>query len=75
MLYGWIILEDDLMNSLSLTISRTMEALPGTPDLAFPDLGALLPFAAVCLASIVCTALWLLAVSSHVSRSKVRVSR
>ena len=62
------------MNVLSTTISRSMEAVPWTLDVAFPDVGDLLPFAAVCLASIVCTALWLLAVSSHVSRAKVHTA-
>jgi hypothetical protein len=62
------------MNMLSTTISRSMEAIPGTLDLAFPDVGDLLPFAAVCFASILCTALWLLAVSRHVSRAAVRTA-
>ena len=55
------------MNVLSTTISRSMEAVPWTLDVAFPDVGDLPPFAVVCLASLLCTALWLLAVSSHVS--------
>ena len=56
-----------VMNVLSRTISRSMEAVPWTLDVAFPDVGDLLPFAVVCLASLLCTALWLLAVSSHAS--------
>ncbi|MCX5645870.1 MAG: hypothetical protein NTZ17_14510 [Phycisphaerae bacterium] len=62
------------MNVLSTTISRSMEAVPWTLDVVFPDVGDLLPFAAVCLASILCTALWLLAVSSHVSRAKANTA-
>jgi hypothetical protein len=63
------------MNLLSTTFSRTLESFPGPPSAAFPDLGDLLPFLAVCLGSMVCTALWLLAVSGYVSRSKVGVIR
>jgi hypothetical protein len=62
------------MNVLSTTISRSMEAVPGTLDIALPGVGDLLPFAAVCLASVLCTALWLLAVSSHVSNAKVHTA-
>jgi hypothetical protein len=62
------------MNVLSTTISRSMEAVPWTLDIAFPGLGDLLPFAVVCLASTLCTALWLLAVSSHVSNAKVHTA-
>ena len=62
------------MNMLSTTISRSMEAIPWTSDLAFPDAGEVLPFVAVCLASILCTALWLLAVSSYVSYRKVHAT-
>lgn len=62
------------MNMLSTTISRSMEAVPWTLNVALPDVGDLLPFAAVCLVSILCTALWLLAVSGHVSKARVRTS-
>lgn len=61
------------MNILSTMVSRSLEAVPGTLDLAFPDLTDLLPFAAVCLVCIGGTALWLLAVSGHLSRHRVRV--
>lgn len=61
------------MNVLSTTISRSMEAVPGTLDVAFPGVGDLLPLVAVCMASIVGMALWLLAVFSYVSSEKVPV--
>jgi hypothetical protein len=64
-----------MMNLLSTTISRSMEALPWTPDAIFSDVGDLLPLLAVCFASILCTALWLLAVSSYVSKERVHVIR
>ena len=63
-----------MMDILSTTISRSMEAVPWTPDAAFSDVGDLLPFVAVCLASMACTALWLLAVSGYVSRRKVHAT-
>jgi len=63
-----------MMDVLSMTISRSMEAVPWTLDVTFPDVGDLLPFIAVCLASMACTALWLLAVSGYVSRRKVRAA-
>ncbi len=63
------------MNLLSTTFSRTLESFPGPPSAAFPDVGDLLPFLAVCLGSMVCTALWLLAVSGYVSRGKAGVAR
>jgi len=59
------------MNALSTTISRSMEVIPGTLDLGFPDVGDLLPFALVCLASILGTALWLITVSGYVSRHRI----
>jgi len=62
------------MNVLSTTISRSMEAVPWTLDVAFSDVGDVLPFVAVCLASVLCMALWLLAVSSYVSRAKVHAA-
>ena len=58
------------MNLASAVGSRTMEALPWTLDLAFPDVGELLPLGLLCVGSILCMTLWLLAVSSHISRSK-----
>jgi hypothetical protein len=61
------------MNVLSMTISRSMEAVPWTLDVAFPDVGDLLPFVAVCLVSISGTALWLLAVSRYVSKRKIHL--
>jgi hypothetical protein len=63
------------MNLLSTTFSRTLESFPGPPSTAFPDLSDLLPFVAVCLGSMICTALWLLAVSGYVSRGRVGVAR
>lgn len=63
-----------MINVLATTISRSTEAVPWTLDVAFPDVGDLLLFAAVCLASILCTALWLLAVSSHVSRARAHTA-
>lgn len=63
------------MGTLSMTVSRSMEAIPWTLDAAFPDLGDLLPFAAVSLVSILCTALWLLAVSGYVSKGKIHAMR
>jgi len=67
-------LEGDVMDILSTTISHSMEAVPWTLDVAFPDVGDLLPFIAVCLASMACTALWLLAVSGYVSRRKAHAT-
>jgi len=58
------------MDALSTTVSRSMEAVPWTQDLAGPEVDHLLPFALVCLVSVVCTALWLLAVSGHLSRRR-----
>lgn len=63
------------MNLLSTTISRSMDAAPWTPDLVFSDAGNLLPLAAACLASVLCTALWLLAISGYVSQGRVRAAR
>jgi hypothetical protein len=67
-------LEDDIMNMLSTTISRSMEAAPWTPDIAFPNVGDLLPFATVCIVSVLCTALWLMAVSRYVARHTVPIT-
>jgi hypothetical protein len=68
-------LEDDIMNMLSMTMSRSMEAVPGALDIAFPDVGDLMPFVTACLVSVLCTALWLLAVSSYVSKRRVPATR
>ena len=59
------------MNLPSVIGSQTMEALPWTLDLVvFPDVSELLPLGLLCLGSVLCMVLWLLAVSSHISRSK-----
>ena len=63
------------MNMLSTTMSRSMDAVPWTWDTAFSDVGDLLPLAAVCLASVLCTALWLLAVGGYVSKGNVPALR
>ena len=42
-----------------------VKAVPSAPDLSLADLAALLPLAVLCAASLLCTAIWLLAVSRH----------
>lgn len=64
----------DLMDMLSTTISRAAETIPGAPNVAFPDVGDLMPFFLVCLVSLAGTALWLLALGGYVSRRPVRLT-
>jgi len=63
------------MNLLSKIVSRSLEPVPGTWDFAFPDAGALAPFAALCLTSLLCTTLWFWAVSRYVARHRIPVVR
>lgn len=59
------------MNLPSVVGLQTIEALPWTLDLVvFPDVSQLLPLGVLCLGSMLGMVLWLLAVSSHISRSK-----
>jgi hypothetical protein len=60
------------MNVLPTIITPPMEAAPWTLDVAFPDLGDLLPFAILCAGSLLCTAIWLLAVSRHTGKNTRR---
>ena len=68
-------MEGDTMNVLSMTVSRSVEVLPWTPNIAFPDVGDLLPLAAACLASALGMALWLMTVSGYISKNRVRTAR
>lgn len=53
--------------------SLTIAALP-TPseamalDIPLPDVNALLPLAILCIASVLCTAIWLVTVSSYTTK-------
>lgn len=60
------------MMILATTMSQAIETAPGPMDLSFPDVTALLPFALVCLISMVFTALWLLGVSHYAYKRTAR---
>jgi hypothetical protein len=60
------------MMILATMISQAMETAPWPLDLLFPDVTALLPFALVCLGSIVFMALWLLGVSHYTCKHAAR---
>jgi hypothetical protein len=60
------------MTILATAVSQAMEAAPWPLDSSFPDVAALLPFALVCLSSIIFMALWLLGVSHYASKHAAR---
>ena len=72
MLYVADDLEGTTMSLLPTITSTPMETAPWTLDVAFPDLGDLLPFAILCAGSLLCTAIWLLAVSRHACKARSR---
>lgn len=57
------------MNALPTIVPTPMEAVPWALDVALADLGALLPCAILCAGSLLCTAIWLLAVSRHTCKN------
>jgi len=60
------------MTILAVPVPQAIDTTPWPLEFSFPDLSTLLPFILVCLASLLFTTVWLLAVSRYACKRIAR---